>query len=229
MNQKGFANLVFIGGIIILLVLGGYFAWSKRPNNIDSSIILQVDTSNWKTYQNPIHSYSFKYPELSYSIDDSDPSGEGYAPAGKFGNFLWKNLGLDGAEQVFAVNVLSTPEWTTVGTDAEALKKGFEEGGIEKVAQLSREVNLQDKEFPGKEVGEIEIFSFYNGSGYGFTVTKVFTFGFNTDQKKDVIGGELVEGEKVIVYVTNGKDIYSIEFPNQDLERQILSTFKFIK
>ncbi|KKS99501.1 MAG: hypothetical protein UV76_C0019G0010 [Candidatus Nomurabacteria bacterium GW2011_GWA2_43_15] len=231
-QQKGFANVIAVL-VIIAVFATGYFLIYQKVDNLktDESLpieITDIDTSNWKTYINPVHNYSFKYPQSKdFRVDDEDPSGEGYAAPGEFGSYLWKING--SSYPIFEINVLSTPEWTTVGTvygDAGALEGGFKDGGIEGVAKLSREVNLQEENFSTRQVGEIEEFHFYNGIGYGFAVTEAFNFGFNTAHKGGS-GGKVVEGKKFFVYVTNGKDIYSIEFPDQPLEKQIFSTFKF--
>lgn len=60
MGQKGFANLVLIGGIIILLGLGGYFTWSKN--------------SDWKTFINARYGFEVKYPENYFEFHKSGDS-----------------------------------------------------------------------------------------------------------------------------------------------------------
>ena len=229
-SQKGFSNIIAV--VVIMVVFAtGYFLVNQKADNVNTtqtplSETSQVDTSNWKTYQNPIHNYSFKYPESNYTIDDSDPSGEGYAKPGEFGNFLFKDRGLPTYEEAIAVTLLRTPKWA----ESTALEKAFNKGGVKEVANLSREVNFSKKEyyFPNKKVSDVKEFFFKNGSGYGFTVTGTFAFGFNSARKDGIdVGGKVVEGERVFVYVTDGKNIYSVEFPNRPLENQIFSTFEF--
>lgn len=226
-NQKGFANIIAVV-VILAFIVAGYLL-VKSNKIVPTESVQIVDTANWKTYQNPIHNYSLQYPQSNYTVDDSDPSGEGYAPNGKFGNFLSKDIGLPTYKEVFAVNVLTTPEWTTIGSEAVALKNGFKKGGTEEIARLSREINLsKEKYFPNKKVSNVKEFFFSNGSGYGFTVTGTFSFGFDLARKDGIeVGGKVIEGERVFVYVTDGKNIYSVEFPNKPLENKIFSTFKF--
>ena len=152
-SQKGFSNIIAV--VVIMVVFAtGYFLVNQKADNVNTtqtplSETSQVDTSNWKTYQNPIHNYSFKYPESNYTIDDSDPSGEGYAKPGEFGNFLFKDRGLPTYEEAIAVTLLRTPKWA----ESTALEKAFNKGGVKEVANLSREVNFSKKEyyFPNKK------------------------------------------------------------------------------
>lgn len=74
MNQKGFMNLVLIGIVILLVIGGGYFVWSKK---IKKDIKLDVvannvieDTSGWKTYINSQYGFEFKYPQDWIYSDD---------------------------------------------------------------------------------------------------------------------------------------------------------------
>ena len=76
MNQKGFANIVLV--VVIVLIVGavGYFAFVKKSarlaeqtqtttqtNNSVSPIPTQKDeTANWKTYSNSKYNFSLKYP-----------------------------------------------------------------------------------------------------------------------------------------------------------------------
>jgi hypothetical protein len=77
-NQKGFANIILIGVIIILVVVGGYFLWSQKSKPaveqpVQTPTITQTDTTittpttndktaNWKTYTNSKYGFEFKYP-----------------------------------------------------------------------------------------------------------------------------------------------------------------------
>ena len=229
MSQKGFVSLVAVGIILAFFAVGYFLVNKSTPKD---------NISDWEIYKNPINNYSFLYPKVDYEIDDSDPSGEGYAPNGEFGNFVYKtDTGL-----VFSVEVISTPEWSTIGNvagDRDALEKVFKEGGIEEVAKLSQEINLQPEEnFPNEEVSELKTFSYKNGTGYGFTMTGVFNSCFNNEIKCE--SGEVltfvppydkfhINGPWAIVYVTDGKNIYLIKFPVNSIASQILSTFKFLK
>ena len=230
MNQKGFVNIILIIVVVAIIAVGGYFVFVKKSGPIvqqrTPTPTTQDKIANWKTHHSPIHNFSFQYPQSQdFSISDSEDEGLGSA-LGKFGSSLDSSSG-----SIFTVNVFYTPEWTTLGNaygDVDALEKGFKTGGVEAVAKLSREVNLQkETNSPNKQVGKIESFHFYNGSGYGFTVTDTFMICYNVGYKCE--SGWVVKSPLTVVYVTNGQDIYSIKFPVGSLGGQILSTFKFTK
>src|SRR3989338_8235327 len=72
--KKGFANLVLVGTVVILIAIGGYFTWSKKSNNTNTPESLlpeasQADTSNWKTYRNDKYGIEFKHPTGWYIYD----------------------------------------------------------------------------------------------------------------------------------------------------------------
>jgi len=63
-NQKVFTSIV----IIIVVSIAGYFALTKKSNNVNTAeplpfVSAQTDTSNWKTYTNTQYRFEFKYPE----------------------------------------------------------------------------------------------------------------------------------------------------------------------
>ncbi len=65
-NQKGFANLVLIGVIVVLIAVGGYFILSGKSKEQEIKEISSTDTSNstyWKTYTNEEYGFEFQYPE----------------------------------------------------------------------------------------------------------------------------------------------------------------------
>ncbi|MEK7542859.1 MAG: hypothetical protein AAB503_00945 [Patescibacteria group bacterium] len=86
MNQKGFANVVLIILVVVLVGVVGYFAFIKKPvtptvmeqatnntpttqqtpslttDNISSQTPLTNETANWKTYRNDSFGVEFKYP-----------------------------------------------------------------------------------------------------------------------------------------------------------------------
>ena len=59
MNQKGFANIILVIAIVVILVGAvGYFAFVKKD-----------ETANWKTYTNQQYDFQFKYP-TSWTVND---------------------------------------------------------------------------------------------------------------------------------------------------------------
>lgn len=70
--NKGFANLVLIGVVLVLVVIGGYFLWSQRaeapvPVAMQPPISQVDDLANWKTYSDTKFGIEAKYPQ-SWSL-----------------------------------------------------------------------------------------------------------------------------------------------------------------
>lgn len=107
MNQKGFANIILVVVIVILLGVVGYFAFVKKSEPIAqqpaptptqsktpiSPTPAQKDEiANWKTYNNTQYSFSFKYPTniFAYNAVDNtsgqipDVAGFGYTKPGQY-------------------------------------------------------------------------------------------------------------------------------------------------
>jgi hypothetical protein len=62
-NQKIFTIIV----IIAVIVIGGYFAWSKKSRESNVNPVSNNITPNWKTYANTQYGFEFKYPS-DYNI-----------------------------------------------------------------------------------------------------------------------------------------------------------------
>jgi hypothetical protein len=235
--QKGITvYLIILISVVVLAGIGlvGYSMFynqkSKTPKEITPDKLINntgnnTDRSSWATYHSPDHNFSFAYPsERDWLVEEN--AGHGGA-LGQFGSAIIGKGANTG--EYFVVDVLYTPEWTTVGNrygDVDSLEEGYRSGGVEKVASLSRQVNLQKKEnFPDKQVGELKAFQYENGKGYGFTVTGSFAMCFNVNL--NCSSGKVLNLPTTIVYVTNGQDIYKIEFPTSSLGGEIFTTFRF--
>ena len=110
-HQKGFANIVLILAIVILVGIGGYFVFVKKsepvaqqqtptPTQTNTPVsptpTPEDETANWKTYNNARYSYTIKYPsdwyvETTYSENDFTQRG----PVGDNdfigGDTIWSN------------------------------------------------------------------------------------------------------------------------------------------
>ena len=90
MNQKGFANIILVVVIVMLVGAVGYFAFVKKsepvaqqptptptqvtntPKSSPTPTTTPADpTANWKTYTNTQHGIEFKYPN-NWEIDAAD-------------------------------------------------------------------------------------------------------------------------------------------------------------
>src|SRR3989344_2481115 len=62
-NQKGFANIVLVG-VLVLVIFGGYLLL-KNSTPADKEIPASQttdETASWKTYTNSEYGFEFKYP-----------------------------------------------------------------------------------------------------------------------------------------------------------------------
>lgn len=89
--KKGFAQILILGLVAAILVLGGAFylnqiqkppgvsnlktTSNKTAQKQSSSSAQNVDTANWKTYTNLSPAFSFKYPQ-TWNIQSSHPWGD---------------------------------------------------------------------------------------------------------------------------------------------------------
>lgn len=85
-NQKGFSKVAII--IIVLILIGGaYFVFSKKDKNIPAqntenknsqlsqSIDGDLSMNNWKAYRNDQYGFEFKYPTNWYGHPGQNPKG----------------------------------------------------------------------------------------------------------------------------------------------------------
>ncbi|HEV7423773.1 MAG TPA: PsbP-related protein [Candidatus Paceibacterota bacterium] len=66
-NQKGFISLVLIGALVVVVAIGGYFVWSKKPSQSNQQQVSTTPAStstlaDWKTYTNTKYGFEFNYP-----------------------------------------------------------------------------------------------------------------------------------------------------------------------
>jgi len=71
-NQKGFANVVLIGVLVILIGIGGYFVLKEKQSPVVQQVPITSagEIANWKTYTNTQYGFEFKYPE-TYSYNET--------------------------------------------------------------------------------------------------------------------------------------------------------------
>jgi len=65
MNKK-----IIITVVLIILIIGGFWVWKNSQNKVEvnqqqtQNQQTDMDTSDWKTYNNSKYKYSFRYPEF---------------------------------------------------------------------------------------------------------------------------------------------------------------------
>ena len=87
MNQKGFANFIVIGLVIVVFSVAGYFILVRKPPNLRNETQQAVTTSNstsdteqgstasWQAYQNEKYRFELKYPS-DFKIKLEEPTAE---------------------------------------------------------------------------------------------------------------------------------------------------------
>jgi hypothetical protein len=75
-NKKGFASLILIGAVVVLLAIGGYFALKakQQPPVKQVSTTSATETASWKTYTNNQYGFEFKYP-ASWALIENGTDG----------------------------------------------------------------------------------------------------------------------------------------------------------
>ncbi|MBI2669894.1 MAG: hypothetical protein HYX20_02015 [Candidatus Yanofskybacteria bacterium] len=74
-NQKGFANIILVVVIVILVGAVGYFVFVKNPVAIQTKIPTPTptktadSTASWMTYTNPRAGYQFEYPSTNLTLE----------------------------------------------------------------------------------------------------------------------------------------------------------------
>jgi hypothetical protein len=204
-KQKGFANLVLIGVVVFVAVLGYFMFFDvncqgqsqeeidahmcpsrffsfigslKKPVLLDFSDLSKDETVNWKTYTNEQYGFKFDYPE-GYSISENTAF-DALDDSSKFQVMVGKNISLE-QPRVF-----------------EVLVKDAKQDPIKKT------VDWFKKSFEGL------IVSSENIDGSNFTILTL-----SNDSKSGW------------AYIEHNGFLYAISYTNES--RHLLNTFKFIK
>ncbi len=199
-NQKGFANLVLIGIVTLLVIGGGYFILSGKSKEPEIKEISSTDTSNstdWETYINEEYGFEFDYPSIYTVKSYNEPTvrghlfgvgissiamGEvegGYGPLSNIGIYVWDNS-----------KKLSLVDWAS-----DEYNNSF--------SNYSGSNDLKNETISGHKAINYS----WEGLGYGKTV--------------------LIENNKMILMLDTGANSKTNQ-GWQDFEG-ILSTFKFTK
>lgn len=229
MSKQKILGLILV--LIAIALTGSVYLIDKR--SIQEEEAQTTNSKNWLTYVNSIHGYTFQYPD-NFTVNDSE-DGETPTPNGTYHVSLRKINSTDTFPD-FTIDVLHTPEWTTLGdgyNTADIFKNAFKTGGIKKVAELSREMNIKDQESPNKMVTDLKELSYSNGSGYGFTVADSFLSGFTENDSSGEFytfsppWDKFNQGPYTVVYFTDGAKVFRAKFLANEIGQEIFSTIKF--
>jgi hypothetical protein len=69
MNQKGFVKDLIIVILGVVILVGGYFYFSKKPANAPAETLSQTETADWKIYRSDKYGFEFKYP-ADWSVEE---------------------------------------------------------------------------------------------------------------------------------------------------------------
>ena len=227
------AIILFFGVIPVLaFYLGTEFEKVKNYSYQTVPVVSTLKTTPqekpenraWESYINPTHHFSFIFPaEPKYLVYEH---GEEDTKNGAYGNYILRTRPNAYAETIFSIEVLNTPEWSTIGNangDLDTLMNSYTEGGIKSVAELSRQVNLKEEKYaPNKKVSEIAEFKFANGIGYGFMLSDTFRVCFNTNILCE--SGSPIDGLHAVVFVERDEVLYRITFVSDAVGTEIFNS-----
>ncbi len=210
-NQKGSASFALIAVIVVLVAIGGYFAWSNKTQPvIQESIPTQIpkdETVGWKTYTNEEYGFELKYP-LDWIYKPLDDADEG--------------AGIDGAETDSSIYRLRFASQTFF----EDRRKDNKNFTIEVVPQESKFYNRNLREF-------VNSLTARGGFKTSFKETRLIIAGADDSFTRD----ESFDGQsfRIVSFVKKDGNIYVMSAGFSDsptvveMYSKILSTFKFPK
>jgi len=218
-NQRGFSKIAII--IIVLILIGGaYFVFSKKGENVivqnaknqnsqsSNSSIDQLSTDNWKTYRNDEFGFEIKYPFSWLYKDVSDANLSAYLVLGAkkdFDNNILPVFSMGAREENGAM-------WIAYGAEID----NDENIAITK----SIESLLEEKEYRHTAEIKKEEDIIVNGKNGKIIYIKGNQSSNNIDRWVFIPGDD---GFLYLLGIVFDKPLYS------DIFNQIISTFKTVK
>ena len=132
MNRKGFANIVLILVVVVLVGALGYFAFVKKSEPVAQQSPTPDKNANWKTYADSNLNYSFQYPptscELQREPGDTSlvlcylPKGSDGGPKHNYGYVI--SLGFISQSQLNVMGITYCGAYPNDSSRCESLKTG---------------------------------------------------------------------------------------------------------
>ena len=178
-NQEGFANLVLVGAVVILVAVGAYFTLSKKSGPIVEPQIpikntqTSTDkTANWKTYTNNEYGFEFKYPDTLQITEESDQRNFDLRPEDPNNElFNWFSLHLADKRdrQIFNFSVSINHPGLGFGGTETVSKTTVTIDGVNANKEIFQEIG-------GEYKGEKMVLYTFNKSGNGYMVLGTGTY-----------------------------------------------------
>lgn len=230
MNQKGFANIILVVVVVVLVGAVGYFAFVKKseptaqqptptPTQINTPISPAPtpttqqtppkadETQGWLVFTNKKYNYSFKHPQ---------------------GSSVWSNQYATDEDEAF--NVYLSSKQTRFHVETQDPEMYSNSPAVIKTMKLplkefAQEIWKQNKEdtnpnIQNKEVGQISQTTVGGKLAYQFTLTGSY---------HDERGGYVLEKKYLYLFVENNGLNFMTWLPADDsTARTILESLKFI-
>jgi hypothetical protein len=140
MSQKGFASIVLVVVVVILVGVVGYFAFVKKSEPIAQqptpTPALKDETSSWKTYTNAQYGFEFKYPKELYLVVNSHGDGGLITISDK------KNWETEGERAILVIS-LNAATFPVEESNTGISEKNFPITELEKKLNLAIKSNFQ--------------------------------------------------------------------------------------
>lgn len=212
--QKGFAPIIILVGILVIVAIGGAFYLSKsqtpQPTTTtgSSAPIGTEETANWKTYTDQSGDFMLKYPPHLKLVERK-------FPYGSFFDLTDMTVKPDGT--VTDDDILFSQAGGVGGEGSVSIEKGF---SLTPYKQQKAEAN--------------DTIKLYR-SGFR-NPQKIIVDGKEAYKIVEKSSGGGFEGEEITVFVINGENVYvlasntflSSKKEYENLFNQIFSTFKFL-
>ncbi len=209
-KNTGFANLVLIGIVVLLVAAGGYFAWKGKSKNVAEQKVSETPSaipSDWKTYKNAQYGFEIKLPS-GWQTEEKQVSARKYY------------VGISSSETIKSYKEPVT-NFATESVPPNIYIRYYEDIADD-------ESNGNDIALRPKTLEKYTDFSVQNN--YFFNPTKIYFAG--QDAYKGEEAGEYGGAGLYGIWFLRNNHLYKIELVSDtgmdaNLSAKILSTFKF--
>lgn len=239
MNKKGFANIILVAVVVILIGVVGYFALVREPVLIAPSTEQPTpadETANLKTYRNEEQSIEFRYPghisvaSPSYETDRAKAWGE-YTISVDNRHFL-NAISLQGAKELDRANSQCEGFCFVTWTTAEQWIKHQAVLGSGVSGLVGEKDCLVTSKCKIEQIGENKFLVIYGIAAGPYSSTRKQYVTYHRDIRYEfysVIPSTKTENYKVIYPTIEETDAFEHSDNYGQIVRNILLTLKFLR